>query len=107
MHNLSAVFEALERCQTTMSLFIVIALTSREYDSHHTNNLLENSTLVFAVLLEHPSTANKCVRHSIDVVKGTYLWEIQHLASEESGWHFAALNATTKQLEGFNIEDMA
>ncbi|KIJ09702.1 hypothetical protein PAXINDRAFT_87106, partial [Paxillus involutus ATCC 200175] len=29
------------------------------------------------------------------------------LASEESGWHFAASNATIKQLEGFNIEDMA
>ncbi|KIK91647.1 hypothetical protein PAXRUDRAFT_104988, partial [Paxillus rubicundulus Ve08.2h10] len=29
------------------------------------------------------------------------------LVSEESGWHFAASNMTTKQREGFNIEDMA
>ncbi|KAF9234423.1 hypothetical protein BU15DRAFT_89990 [Melanogaster broomeanus] len=49
----------------------------------------------------------QCQITSCDIVKYTYLREIRDLASGESGWHFGASNASTKQLEDFSIEDTA
>ncbi|KAI5982402.1 hypothetical protein EDD15DRAFT_2144998, partial [Pisolithus albus] len=42
-----------------------------------------------------------------DVQKGIYRAELKEITSEDRGWHFGALNVTTKQLEEFSIDDMA
>ncbi|KAG2365344.1 hypothetical protein BDR07DRAFT_1481464 [Suillus spraguei] len=33
--------------------------------------------------------------------------EINHLSSEEAGWHFGALHVTTKQLKAFLVDEIA
>ncbi|KAI5982251.1 hypothetical protein EDD15DRAFT_2181145 [Pisolithus albus] len=46
-------------------------------------------------------------KRATDVQKGIYRAELKEITSEDRGWHFGALNVTTKQLEEFSIDDMA
>ena len=108
MEQSTAVFEALESCQITASQFFLSVLTHRQYDNHPVvKDLLLHSPDILSAFLMHPSKNNKSLQHSAEFIKDSYLRELRDVVSEESGWHFGASNATTKQLEDFDIEDMA
>ena len=72
-------------------------------DSQFTNDLPVNSVKIIDAFLRHPGTRDKAVNHLSNVVANTYLHELHSLASENSGRRFGASNATTKQLETFNL----
>ncbi|KAI6097403.1 hypothetical protein EV401DRAFT_2151926 [Pisolithus croceorrhizus] len=55
----------------------------------------------------HPASQYQFVPNLINVTESTYLQELQCLASEGSGWHFKASCTSTKQLEDFNLREMA
>ena len=108
MPPLTPILEALECCQLMVTEFILTLLTSRQYEDHHlVCDLLTQATDVLNIFLQHPVTQDNVTRHSCNIIKHTYLHEIRHLASAESGWHFGASNSSIKQLEDFSLEEMA
>ncbi|KIK75243.1 hypothetical protein PAXRUDRAFT_19163 [Paxillus rubicundulus Ve08.2h10] len=108
MHDFTAVFEALEHCQTTASQFLKTVLTHRQYDDQPiVRDLLLHSTEVLGALLAHPIKTWDFMQCCAKLISDLYLKEICHTASEDGGWHFGALTATTQQLEDFNLDDMA
>ncbi|KAI6165502.1 hypothetical protein EDD17DRAFT_1774941 [Pisolithus thermaeus] len=50
---------------------------------------------------------NRLLRGATDILKGIYRAELREITLEKRGWHFGALNVTTKQLEHFSIDEMA
>ncbi|KIK81527.1 hypothetical protein PAXRUDRAFT_155936 [Paxillus rubicundulus Ve08.2h10] len=108
MPLLDVVLQALEQCQITAAEFVITLLTSRQYKDHQlVHDLLVCSMDILNAFLQHPVTQDNVIQQSCNIVKHTYLHEIRDLASAESGWHFGASNASTKQLEDFSIEDTA
>ncbi|KIK91689.1 hypothetical protein PAXRUDRAFT_796535 [Paxillus rubicundulus Ve08.2h10] len=100
MPPLDIVLRALEQCQITAAELVITLLTSRQYKDHQlVHDLLVCSTDILNAFLQHPVTQDNVIQQSCNIVKHTYL--------QESGWHFGASNALTKQLEDFSIEDMA
>ncbi|KIJ58556.1 hypothetical protein HYDPIDRAFT_68993, partial [Hydnomerulius pinastri MD-312] len=102
------VIETLERCQITASQFVLSILTHRQYNDHPVvKDLLLHSPNILSAFLKHPSNDDKLLQCSAELIRNSYLRELRDIASEESGWHFGASSATTKQLEEFSIEEMA
>ncbi|KIK80263.1 hypothetical protein PAXRUDRAFT_766419 [Paxillus rubicundulus Ve08.2h10] len=108
MRDFTAVFEALEHCQTTASQFLKTVLTHWQYDNQPiVQDLLLHSTEVLGTFLAHPIKAQDFMQHCAELILDLYLKEICHAASKDGGWHFGASTATTQQLEDFNLDDMA
>ncbi|KIJ14140.1 hypothetical protein PAXINDRAFT_79788 [Paxillus involutus ATCC 200175] len=88
----------------TVAEFIILLLTCPQYENHQVlGNLLERSEEIFKVFLQHLAVRDKL----FEILKDTYLQEIQYLASKDSGWHFGASKMSTKQLEDFSLGEVA
>ena len=108
MQDFTAIFEALEHCQTTASQFLQAVLTHQHYHDHPVvEDLLLHSTEILDAFLAHPIKNQNFMQHCAKLISSSYLKEIHHVASEDRGWHFGASTATTKQLEDFNLNVMA
>ncbi|KAI6037241.1 hypothetical protein PISMIDRAFT_47220, partial [Pisolithus microcarpus 441] len=108
MPPLDIVFEALDRCQISVAHFITMLLTHQEYEDHRfVVDLVEHSTEVFNVFLQHPASRVQFTQQSMGVVENTYLQELSYLASEDNGSHFQASSTSTEQLENFRVTTMA
>ncbi|KIK94085.1 hypothetical protein PAXRUDRAFT_95979, partial [Paxillus rubicundulus Ve08.2h10] len=102
------VLNALERSQITVSQFILSILTQHQYNEHPVvRDLLFHSPDILSAFLKHSRRNHKLLQCSTRFVQDSYLRELREVASKDSGWHFGALSATTKQLEEFDIEEMA
>ncbi|KAI6111319.1 hypothetical protein F5141DRAFT_982550, partial [Pisolithus sp. B1] len=87
---------------------IVTLLTSQEYENHRfVTELFAHSGEILKAFSHHPASQYQFVPNLINVAESTYLQELQCLASEDSGWHFKASCTSTKQLEDFNLREMA
>ncbi|KAI6098815.1 hypothetical protein EDD16DRAFT_1447103, partial [Pisolithus croceorrhizus] len=87
---------------------IVTLLTSQEYENHRfVTELFAHSGEILKAFSHHPASQYQFVPNLINVAESTYLQELQCLASEGSGWHFKASCTSTKQLEDFNLREMA
>ncbi|KAI6094041.1 hypothetical protein EV401DRAFT_1830979, partial [Pisolithus croceorrhizus] len=102
------IFEALDQCQISAAGLIVTLLTSQEYEDHQfVTELFACLGKIIKAFLHHPARQYQFVPNLINVAESTYLQELQGLASEDSGWHFKASCTSTKQLEDFNLREMA
>jgi len=108
MHSLDTVLAALHECQITPVEMITTLLTSRQYKDHpFASQLVDQSPEIFRTFLGNPATREKVVDFCLNTAGRTCLQEIHSLAAEESGWHFGACSASTKQMEDFSLEEMA
>jgi len=105
--RLDIIFDALRNAQLTVSEFLTTILTCRRYGDHYiVEDVLKHSLDIFDILIKHPSSSNELMHRCTSIVWDTYLEEIRAITSADTGWHFSALNATTVQLEEFDLEDM-
>jgi len=108
--SVDSAIEALEMCGFTVSQFLQSLLSTRRYDDHPSVRDLfaSESANILLLLFKHP-LGNKTLlmRQARDIVHEIYQKELRILTSGDSGWHFGAWSATTKQLEDFSLEDMA
>ncbi|KAG6371291.1 hypothetical protein JVT61DRAFT_9760 [Boletus reticuloceps] len=108
MLPLHPILDALDSCQISAADFVVVLLTHPAYRSHPiADNLVANAEIVFKALMRHPTAHTKVMDQCFHIVEETYLEEIQHLASTDSGSHFGAASATIQQLEEFRVEETA
>ncbi|KAI5992439.1 hypothetical protein EDD15DRAFT_2168140 [Pisolithus albus] len=108
MLSLQVVFEALDQCQISAAGLIVTLLTSREYENHpFVTDLLARSGEILGAFSQHPASQYQFVPHLFSVAENAYLQELHHLTSEDGGWHFKASCTSTKQLEDFDLREMA
>ena len=90
------------------SQFFQAVLTDRHYHDHPiVKDLLLHSADILGAFLAHPIWDQRFVQRCAELLSSSYLKEIRRIASEDGGWHFSASTATTKQLEDFNLDDMA
>ena len=101
------ILAALDACNITAAEFIISLLTNHEYKDIPANNLAECAADILRAFLKVPATRDTMLQAGITHIKTTYLQEMRDLASEEGGWHFKASSMTTKDLEGFRLDDMA
>ena len=107
--SVDSAIEALEKCGFTVSQFLQSLLSTTRYDDHPcVHDLFASSTNILLLLFDHPSgNKTSLTRQAREIVHETYRKELKILASGNSGWHFSAWNATTKQLEDFLLDNMA
>lgn len=106
---MDSAIEALEECGFTVSQFLQSLLSTTRYDDHPSvHDLFASSADILLLLFKHPlGDKTSLTKQARDIVHETYQNELKILTSGDSGWHFGAWSATTKQLEDFSLEDMA
>ncbi|KAI6011403.1 hypothetical protein BKA83DRAFT_4502458 [Pisolithus microcarpus] len=105
---LERVMQVLENSGSTVSEFMLSLLSSSQYKDHpFVHDLITRSADIFSILMQHCADDDRLLKRATDVLKGVYRAELREITSEERGWHFGAMGVTTKQLEGFSIDDMA
>ncbi|KAG1906319.1 uncharacterized protein F5891DRAFT_1182571 [Suillus fuscotomentosus] len=106
---MDTVIASLRDCNLSASQFIISILKCKIYQGHYlAEDLLLHSDEIFEALIQHPSRQdNKSLPTVIhDTLRKQYFTEIKTISSEEGGWHFGPLHATTQQLEEFSMEEM-
>ncbi|KAI6100672.1 hypothetical protein EDD16DRAFT_1458417, partial [Pisolithus croceorrhizus] len=102
------IFEALNQCQISAAGLIVTLLTSREYENHpFAADLLACSGEILKAFLQHPASQYQFTSNLFSMAENEYLQELCCLMSEDGGWHFKASCTSVKQLEDFNLREMA
>ena len=91
---------------TASELFTGLLQPDLEENSCATN-LLQCSSHILSAFLDHPASVTSTVAWAHSILKCNYLNCLKRLTQKESGWHFGASNALVKQLETFQIEDIA
>ena len=107
--SVDSAIEALTMCGFTVSQFLQALLSTRQYDDHPSvHDLFASSADILQLLFKHPSADKTLLmRQARVIIHEIYQKELRILTSGDSGWHFGAWSATTKQLEDFSLDDMA
>ena len=63
--------------------------------------------VILDTFVNDPMLCGQTVEFSAGLFTRSLAAEIVELVHKHSGWHFSACNACAKQIEAFNIEDMA
>ncbi|KAG1860246.1 hypothetical protein DFJ58DRAFT_619037, partial [Suillus subalutaceus] len=91
------------------SQFIISILESQHYEGHLiVEDLFMRFNDTFSAFVGYSLLIEvKSLPRAKSMLRQQYMDEIILLSSEEGGWHFGALHATTKQLEAFSVDEMA
>jgi hypothetical protein len=108
LDRLQVALESLETHNVTISQLVLSLLQDPMLQNQvAVDNLVSHTTEILAALEVHPRTSKETLKWASNLMKAWYASSIRELTRKEHGWHFSALQASAKQLEDFQIEDMA
>ncbi|KAF8345008.1 hypothetical protein F5887DRAFT_917782 [Amanita rubescens] len=106
--DFSPVFQALERCETSISDLVLALLTEARFKkSPLTTGLLNRAGDLVYALLKHKKTSREAQKHASEALHPIYAAEMELLVDIKSEWHFSALRALPQDVNSFQMAELA